>query len=1045
MSSLRCRLLAAGVTVSTITAAAVIAATPSSAATTDTVQTFSATGSVQNWTVPAGVTQVYVDISGAQGGAAYGGGGGGAELTGTISVTPGETLHIIAGSLGSNGAVYSRGAGGGGGSFIYRTPDQAGILAAAGGGGGAGSNTFPSAGSTGTSGMAGGNGGGAGGTGGNGGAAGTAGGGGGLLSYGGTWSGGGGQSVAAGAGGGSGASGYGVGGFGGGGGTSGYAGGGGGGYSGGGGGRFNSSNNGGGGGGGSFFAGSLTGAVSGHGGNGVVTLYYPAHLTATSPASGLPGSSVTIDGTGLAGATVSINGYAATVTSSTDTQVVATVPMPQPPPNGPQSVNVTTAGGVTLPAVGAFTFLKVPPVLTAAGAPTTGTVGQAYSYTYTATGYPDPTFTVSSGTLPAGLTLTSAGALSGTPTHSGTYTFTVTASNGAAPDAVSTTQTITVGQGAQAITFTTTAPSAAATGDTYTVAATGGASANPVTFSIDDASTSTCSVSGSTVTFDHSGTCVVDADQAGNADYLSAPQAQQTIAVGVAAQTITFAPVPSTATVGDTQELSAVGGPSGNPVTYWVDAASSPQTACWTSGTTLTFDHAGTCIVVAQQAGNADYADATRVSQTITVVAKPTTVSVSLSPATSVYGQAPTVTATVPGGAAGYVQFSVDGTDVGRVVFVENGQTPSIPLGTFAPGAHTVGAVFTPLDPTVYASSTATPQTLVVDQAATTPSITVRAGSISASVAPVAPGSGTPTGSVVFSVDGRPVGTATLTAGVATLGYSLPTSKSDEVAVQYQGDSNFLASSATTTRHNPAITATLTSASPKSKAGWYRSAVTVSFTCTPNGAALVAACPQPVTIGRNGAAQSVSRSITAVDGGAATVSVTGINVDQSRPSVAVTGVSTTTPYFAAAPAGGCSARDGLSGVASCTIKRTVSGASTVYTATATDKAGNVSTTRLTAKVSTFVIQGASYSNGMYTVRAGHTYTMLAVAKSQPRYVDAMPYPKAPRGLDNKFVWTGPNRWALGVTFSSAMVKHRYWNIGMRVGTQTQVLKVQVVR
>jgi len=1044
MSSFRCRLLAAGVTVSTVTAAAVIAASPSfAAATTDTAQTFFATGGVQTWTVPAGVTQVYVDISGAQGGAAYGGGGGGAELTGTISVTPGQALHIIAGSVGRNGVQYGAGAGGGGGSFIYTTADQNGILAAAGGGGGAGSNTFPSAASTGTSGMTGGNGGGAGGTGGNGGAAGTAGGGGGLLTNGGSSSGGGGQSVASGASGGSGSS-YGAGGFGGGGGTSGFAGGGGGGYSGGGGGRYNSSNNGGGGGGGSFFAGTLTGAVTGHGGNGIVTLYYPAHLISTSPAAGTPGSSVTIDGTGLAGATVSIGGYAATVTSSSDSQVVATVPAPSTPPNGAQPVNVTTAGGVTLPAVGAFTYLKVPPVFTAAGSPTAGTVGEAYSYTYTASGFPNPTFTVSSGTLPAGLTLTSAGVLSGTPTHGGTSTFTVTASNGSSPDAISSTQTITVGQAAQTITFSTTAPSAAATGDTYTVAATGGASANAVTFSIDAASTSTCSISGSTVTFDHAGTCVVDADQEGNADYLSAPQAAQTIAVGVAAQVITFAPLTSPATVGDTQSLAGVGGASGSSVTFSV-APATTGSACSITGTTLSFDHAGSCVVVADQGGSADYAAAPEVSQNVTVALAPTSLSVVLSPATSVYGQAATATATVGGVQVGIVQFSVDGIDVGGPRIVENGQVTSPALGTLAPGSHPVGAAFTSLDPTEYASSIATPQTLVVDQAATTPSITVRADSISASVAPVAPASGTPSGTVTFTVDGRPVGTATLAAGLATLSYSLPTSKSDEVAVQYQGDSNFLASSATTTRNSPAITATLTSVNPKSKSGWYRSAVTVRFTCTPNGAALVSACPQPVTFSKNGAAQSVSRSITAVDGGAATVSVTGVNVDQTRPSVAIAGVSTSTPYFATAPVGRCTARDALSGIASCTISRRRSGGSEVYTATAVDKAGNVATTRLTAHVSDFVIQGASFSNGAYVVHAGRTYTMLAAAKSQPRYVDAMPCPRAPRGLDNKFIWTGPNRWALGVTFSSAMVKQRYWNIGMRVGSQTQVLKVQVVR
>ncbi|WP_200961252.1 S-layer family protein [Phycicoccus sp. Soil802] len=1041
MISLRRRLLAAGVTVSTMTAAAVIAATPSAAAiTTDTAQTFFATGSVQTWTVPAGVTQLYVDIAGAQGGAAYGGGWGGAELTGTISVTPGDTLHIIAGSMGRDGVRFGAGAGGGGGSFVYTTADQSGILAAAGGGGGAGSNVFPFEASTSTSGVAGGNGGGAGGTSGNGGGAGTAGGGGGLLSNGGSAQGGGGQSVANGASGGSGS--YGVGGFGGGGGSTGFAGAGGGGYSGGGGGRYNG-NNGGGGGGGSYFAGTLTGAVSGHGGHGIVTLSYPAHLTASSPAAGLPGSSVTIDGTGLAGATVTIGGYAAPVTSSSDTQVVVTVPAPPTPPNGRQNVAVTTAGGVTLPAVGAFTYLTGAPVFTAA-APTTGTVGEAYSSTFTASGYPDPTFTVSSGTLPAGLTLTSAGVLSGTPTSAGTSTFTVTASNGLSPDAVSSLQTITVDQAPQAITFTTVAPSAAVLGDTYPVAATGGGSANPVTLSIDAASTSTCSISGSTVTFDHAGTCVVDADQDGNADYLTAPQAQQTIAVGVVAQAITFAPLTSPATVGNTQSLTAVGGASGSPVTFTV-APATTGSACSIVGTTLSFDQAGTCVVAANQAGSADYAAAPEVSQTVTVALAPTSLSVALSPATSVFGQTARATATVGGGQAGNVQFSVDGTVRGAPVTVSNGKATSPALGTLTPGAHQVGAVFAPLQATKYAPSSATPQTLVVNQAATTPTITVRASSITARIAPVAPGSGTPSGTVRFTVDGTSVGTATLAAGVATLSYLLPTSKADEVAVQYLGDARFLASSATTTRHNPTITAKVTSAYPKSKSGWYRSAVTVSFTCTPNGADLVAACPQPATLGKNGAAQSVSRTILAEDGGAATVSVTGINVDQTRPTVAVTGVSTSAPYFATAPAGRCSARDGLSGVASCTISRRVSGGSAVYTATATDKAGNVSTTRLTAKVSTFVIQGATFSNGMYVVHPGRTYTMLAAATSQPRYVDAMPYPKAPRGLDNKFYWTGTNRWALGVTFSTVMLHQRTWNIGMRVGDRTQVLTVQVVR
>jgi hypothetical protein len=960
MNSRGSRLLAAVVSVSTLVASAVITASPSFAATTDTAQTFAATGSVQTWTVPDGVTQVYVDISGAEGGAAYGGGGRGAELTGTISVTPGDTLHIIVGSMGQNGTVYSAGAGGGGGSFVYTTADQNGILAAAGGGGGAGSNTFPSSASTGTSGLAGGNGGGAGGIDGNGGNAGSdysgaVGGGGGLLTNGGGGASGG-HAVATGASGGAGGS-YGRGGgFGGGGAATGYAGAGGGGYSGGGGGTFNYYNNGGGGGGGSYFSGTLTGAVNNHGGNGSVTLYYPSNLTSISPAAAAPGTSVTIDGSGLAGATVTIGGAAATVTSSTDTQVVATVPAPSPLPTGAQTVNVTTAGGVTLPAVGSFTYLS-PPVFTADTPTSPATVGTPYSYTFTASGRPDPTFEVSSGTLPAGLTLTSGGVLSGTPTASGSSTFTVTASNGVSPDASTGDQTITVGQGAQ---------------------------------------------------------------------------------------TITFAPLASPATVGDEQSLNAVGGASGNPVTFAV-APSTTGSACSISGTTLSFDNAGSCVVVADQEGNADYAAAPEVTQVVSVAPASTSVSVALSLGESVFGQDVTATATVGGPQDGSIQFSVDGNDLGAPVTVSNGQATSPAMGNLAPGGHQVGAVFTPLEATKYAPSSATPQPLVVDQAATTSTLTVRAGSLTASIAPVSPGAGTPTGSVTFTVDGTPVGDATLDAGIATLSYSLPTGKADEVAVQYLGDANFLPSSASTTREDPTITVTLVSARPKSASGWYRTPVTARFTCTPNGAALVSECPQPVTFSSDGAAQSVSRTITAVDGGAATVSITGINIDQARPTVAITGVGTRRPYFASAPRGRCAARDGLSGVASCSIGHRRIGARVVYTATATDTAGNVSTTRLTARVARYVIKGASFRKGVYVVRAGRTYTILAAGRSRPRYVDAMPVPRAPRGLDNRFIKSGRNRWAIGVTFSTAMLKQRHWHIGVRVSGRTHVLTVRVVR
>ncbi len=64
-----------------------------------------------------------------------------------------------------------------------------------------------------------------------------------------------------------------------------------------------------------------------------------------------------------------------------------------------------------------------PAAFTSTAPPTALTVGNAYSFTFTATGTPAPTFSVQSGSLPPGLTLTSAGVLSGTPTSAGPGSF----------------------------------------------------------------------------------------------------------------------------------------------------------------------------------------------------------------------------------------------------------------------------------------------------------------------------------------------------------------------------------------------------------------------------------------------------------------------------------------------------------------------------------------------------------------------------------------------------------------------------------------------
>ena len=99
--------------------------------------------------------------------------------------------------------------------------------------------------------------------------------------------------------------------------------------------------------------------------------------------------------------------------------------------------------------------------------------------------------------------------------------------------------TVTIVPAAQAISFTSSPPGAPTYGGSYAPAATGGASGNPVLFSLDPSSSGACSINGSTVSFVGTGQCVIDANQAGSNDYLAAPTAQQSFTVAPAPLTIT--------------------------------------------------------------------------------------------------------------------------------------------------------------------------------------------------------------------------------------------------------------------------------------------------------------------------------------------------------------------------------------------------------------------------------------------------------------------------------------------------------------------------
>lgn len=114
----------------------------------------------------------------------------------------------------------------------------------------------------------------------------------------------------------------------------------------------------------------------------------------------------------------------------------------------------------------------------------------------------------------------------------------------------------------------------------------------------------------------------------------------------------------------------------------------------------------------------------------------------------------------------------------------------------------------------------------------------------------------------------------------------------------------------------PTITAEVTSETPRLANGWYRSAVTITFTCETDGSDLTEPCPSPVVLGTTGADQSVTRTITAQDGGTATVTVDDLDIDVApAPAPTVRGAAkvglTLTSVVATAPVGATLTRQWL--------------------------------------------------------------------------------------------------------------------------------------
>ena len=216
-----------------------------------------------------------------------------------------------------------------------------------------------------------------------------------------------------------------------------------------------------------------------------------------------------------------------------------------------------------------------------------------------------------------------------------------TANYNAAPQV---TESVTAQKADQTITVGTHAPPSAAYNSQFTVAATGGGSSSPVTFS----NGGSCSNSGATFTMTSgTGTCTVKYDQAGDANYNAATQVTENVTATKAGQTINVTQHAPASAVFNTQfTVAATGGASGNAVTF------SSANGCSNSGATFTMTSGTTaCSVRYDQAGDSNYAAATQVVENVTAQKASQTITVTThAPGSKAYGASFGVAGNAPGG-----------------------------------------------------------------------------------------------------------------------------------------------------------------------------------------------------------------------------------------------------------------------------------------------------------------------------------------------------------------------------------------------------------
>ncbi|MGX1855328.1 beta strand repeat-containing protein [Streptomyces sp. NPDC055299] len=565
-------------------------------------------------------------------------------------------------------------------------------------------------------------------------------------------------------------------------------------------------------------------------------------VSGVSPAAGpiAGGNTVVLTGTGLAGVTgVTIGGLPATsFRAYLDTLIVAVTPAGVP---GPADITVTTPGGsATLPA--AFDYMA-PSATEVTSDPDPALVGQPVTFTAAVTAVP-PTTGTPSGTVTfdfgdATAPVTTA-VTDGTATVSHAYT-----GPSGSPYAVSATYsgdvffTPSTGTDTQVMeaapTTTTVAPTPAPSlaGQSVTFVARvapappgAGVPTGTVTFDFGDGTPPvTLPVSGGAASVTHAYAHAAESPYPVTATYdgddhftPSTGTGSQTVQQASTSTTVDLSPNPSvagqpvTVTASATSLPPGAGTPTGT-VTFDFGDGTTPVTAPLTDGsadTTHTFGATGSPYAVTATYNGDDSFTASTGADSQTVGLASSSTAMTSTPDPSTVGQQVTFTATVttlpPGSGTptGTVTFDFGDGSPTTTALLADGATDTGHSYTDAAGSpYTVTATYN--GDANYTSSSGT-DTQTVNKAATTttvvstpnPSTTGDRVTVTATVVPVAPGAGTPSGTVTLAITGRTPQTVTLVGGTASVSFSPLPKGSHSVTGNYNGDVSFAGSTGIT-------------------------------------------------------------------------------------------------------------------------------------------------------------------------------------------------------------------------------------------------------